>query len=467
MINHLFTSRPKPIIKASYTMVTTDKPLTLKEILLYNTTSIPLNLYDTVLMAWVMYFYIPPPDLGRIQYTSLAAIGLILAGGRILDAITDPLVGYLSDHSRSRWGRRKPFIFVSLPILFISFVAVWYPPIKGDSTLNAVFLAGVLFFYYWSYTGVLIPWFAMLPEMSHENKNRVKIATIGVATGVLGALVGGGLSGPLMEAMGVLSMAIILGFFGFICGEIAFLGMHERNPAPDAETSVGFWEFFRVLKQVFGDRQVLSFSAMIMLAQMTYQLMLMNAPYFTTLILGKKESDASLLMGQVIIVMAFSTPLWYWLLNRFPKRKVFRFILAAMAVSYLASFYIGQFPWFSPYVQAVIIFTILIIPYGGMFAAVLGIIADITDYDELKYGKRREAVYYGIYGIVRKTGWAFCSLILTAIFSQFGYSLENPMGVRVVWLICGLACLLAIFCFIPYRLGDNKEETKEIMELGR
>ena len=105
-------------------MVTTDKPLTLKEILLYNTTSIPLNLYDTVLMAWVMYFYIPPPDLGRIQYTSLAAIGLILAGGRILDAITDPLVGYLSDHSRSRWGRRKPFIFVSLPILFISFVAV-------------------------------------------------------------------------------------------------------------------------------------------------------------------------------------------------------------------------------------------------------------------------------------------------------------------------------------------------------
>lgn len=442
-----------------------EKPLTLREILLYNTASIPLNLYDTVLMAWVMYFYIPPQDLGRIQYTSMAAIGIILAGGRVLDAITDPLVGYLSDHFRSRWGRRKPFIFVSLPVLFASFVMVWAPPIKGDAVLNAVFLAVVLFFYYWAYTGVLIPWFAMLPEMSQKNTDRVKISTIGVAIGVVGALVGGGLSGPLMENIGVLSMAVILGLFAFLSGEIALLGMHERHRPGDAEASVGLREFFRVLKQVFADRQVLSFSAMIILAQMTYQLMLMNVPYFTTLVLGKKESDASMLMGQVIIVMAFSTPLWYWLLSHFPKRKVFRFILVFMAAGYFAAFFIGSYPLFSPYVQAVIVFTILIIPYGGMFATVLGIIADITDYDELKYGKRREAVYYGIYGIVRKTGWAFCSLIIAGTFSFFGYSVENPMGVRVIWLVCAAACLLAFLFYFPYKLGDSKEETRKIMSM--
>ena len=68
----------------------------------------------------------------------------------------------------------------------------------------------------------------------------------------------------------------------------------------------------------------------------------------------------------------------------------------------------------------------LSLPLGGMFAVALGLIADLTDYDELKSGQRREAVYYGIYGIVRKTGWAACSLIMVGIFSLFGFTLENP-----------------------------------------
>ena len=104
-------------------------------------------------------------------------------------------------------------------------------------------------------------------------------------------------------------------------------------------------------------------------------------------------------------------------------------------------------------------------PLGGLFAAVLGIIADLTDYDQLKTGQRREAIYYGIYGIVRKTGWALCSLILAGVFSVFGYSVENPFGVRVIWLVCSLSCLIGLLVFIPYRLGDTKEETKKIMGL--
>ncbi|UCD82406.1 MAG: MFS transporter [Desulfobacterales bacterium] len=61
-------------------------------------------------------------------------------------------------------------------------------------------------------------------------------------------------------------------------------------------------------------------------------------------------------------------------------------------------------------------FPIAAIPLGGMFVAVLGIIADLADYDQLKFGQRRESIYYGIYGIVRKTGWTLCSLILAEVF---------------------------------------------------
>jgi GPH family glycoside/pentoside/hexuronide:cation symporter len=436
--------------------------VTLKEIILYNMAGFSFNVYDTILYAWLPYFYAPPQDSGLTQYVPLAAIGIILAGGRILDAVTDVLIGYLSDRTRSRWGRRKPYIFVSTPILFLAFVFVWLPPVSGNSPVNVVSLAVVLFFYYWGYTGVLIPWFAVLPEMSDRNHERVKIASIGVAIGVIGALAGGGLSGPLFQSLGAFPMALILGGAAFIAGELTLFGIKERFPVSSEAQSMSL---FKVVKEVFADRQVLSFALMVMFVQLTYQLMLMNVPYTTTLILSRKEADASLLMGEVIILMAASTPMWYWLLKKFPKRNVFRVIILAMMFGFILNFFVGFSKALSPMIQALLIFPVAAIPMGGMFTAVLGIIADLTDYDQLKSGQRREAIYYGIYGIVRKTGWALCSLILAGIFSAFGYSAENPFGVRVIWLVCALSCLIGLLFFIPYKLGDTKDETREIMGL--
>ena len=441
------------------------KRLTFKETVVYNLMGFTLNVYETILAAWIMYFYVPPEDLEQLRYIPIALMGVILAGGRILDAVTDPLVGYMSDHTRSRWGRRKPFIFISSPILFIAFCLVWKPPVESTSMINAIYLMSVLFVYYWAYTGALIPWFAVLPEMRQDNTSRVRIATIGVAIGIIGALVGGGLSGPLLESMGAFKMAIILGLTALVASELSLFGFNERIPEDSGTGKAGIGGFFRVLKQVFTDKQVLSFSLSIMLVQMTYQLMLMNVPYFTTLILRQEEAAASLLMGKIIIIMALSTPLWYWLLAKFPKRHVFRFIMASMAVGFIFSYFIGDFPALSLQAQSLIFFAIVAISVGGMFAVALGLIADLTDYDELKSGARREAVYYGIYGIVRKTGWAGCSLLLAWVFSQFGFSVENPMGVRVVWLVCAAVCLLGLIAFIPYRIGDSKEETKRALNL--
>ena len=148
----------------------------------------------------------------------------------------------------------------------------------------------------------------------------------------------------------------------------------------------------------------------------------MNVPYFTTLIMGQDEAAASLLMGKIIIIMALSTPLWYFLLSKFPKRNVFRVIILAMATGFILSFFVGSLPFLSLPSQALVVFAMVAIPVGGMFAAAIGLIADLTDYDELKSGQRREAVYYGIYGIVRKTGWAFCSLLMMGMFHWFGFS---------------------------------------------
>jgi GPH family glycoside/pentoside/hexuronide:cation symporter len=438
-----------------------EPPLTFKETILYNLAGFSLNIYETIFGAWIMFFYMPPEDSAQVRYIPMALLGIILAGGRILDAVTDPLVGYLSDNTRSRWGRRKPYIFTAAPLLFIAFVMIWLPPFSGTSWLNGLFLAVVLFIYYWAYTGVLIPWFAVLPQMRQENRKRVKIATIGVAIGVLGALIGGGLSGPLLKNLGAFKMSLILGAVAFLGCELTLLGINERPLVQKTDRNLGFRGFVRILKEVFLDRQVIAFSITIMLVQLTYQLMLMNVPYFTTLILGQDEAAASLLMGKIIIIMALSTPMWYFLLSKFPKRHVFRMIMLSMSAGFIFSFFIGELPFLPLPSQAIVAFTMVAIPVGGMFAVALGLIADLTDYDELKSGQRREAVYYGIYGIVRKTGWAFCSLLMMAVFHWFGFSAENPMGVRVIWLVCAGSCILGYLAFIPYTIGDSQAQTKK------
>ena len=444
----------------------TEPRLTYKETILYNLAGFSLNVYETIIGAWIMFFYMPPEGSSHVRYIPMAFLGLILAGGRILDAITDPLVGYLSDNTVSRWGRRKPYICLSSPMLFIAFAVIWLPPVAGTSWLNGLFLAVVLFVYYWAYTGVLIPWFAVLPEMRQENRKRVKIATVGVAIGVLGALVGGGLSGPLLEKMGAFKMALIMGAVAFLGCELTLLGIHDqapdRPPGRHTHSGLGFMGFIRVLKEVFLDRQVIAFSITIMLVQLTYQLMLMNVPYFTTLIMGQDKTAASMLMGKIIIIMALSTPLWYFVLSKFAKRNVFRVIMLSMTTGFILSFFIGKLPLLSLPSQTIVVFAIVAIPVGGMFAVAIGLIADLTDYEELKSGQRREAVYYGIYGIVRKTGWAFCSLLMMGVFHWFGFSAENPLGVRVIWLVCAGSCLLGYITFIPYNIGDSQAETKKI-----
>jgi len=438
------------------------KPLTLSEIILYNMAGFAFNVYDTVLYMWIIFFYAGVEGSGEVPFITLSMMGVLLFAGRMLDAVTDPLFGYLSDHTKSRWGRRKPYIFAAAPVLFLSFILLWTPPVSGTSAINAVYLAVILFFYYVSYTAVLIPWFAVLPEMSPNNDDRVKIASIGVAIGIIGALIAGGISGPLFNARGIFIMALILGAVAFVASELTLFGVHERHRLLPGEEAPGF---IRTVRELFSDKQVLSFSAMIMFVQLTYQLLLMNIPYVVTLILGKEKEQSSIIVGEVIILMALSVPIWYFLLKRYAKRKVFRGIILAMMLGFVACYFIGGLPFPSPFVQAMLIFPLAAIPLGGVFVVSLGVISDLTDYGELKNGKRNEAIYFGIYGIVRKTGWAFSGMILSGVFYYFGYSANNPFGVRLVFLFCALVSLIGLLAFIPYRLGDSKEETKKIMGL--
>jgi GPH family glycoside/pentoside/hexuronide:cation symporter len=88
---------------------------------------------------------------------------------------------------------------------------------------------------------------------------------------------------------------------------------------------------------------------------------------------------------------------------------------------------------------------------------------DVVDYDQMLTGKRREAMYYGVFGFSRKLGFALSTVILPVLFKTFGYEKANPLGIKLVWVVLGVFSLIGFFILLGYKLGDSPEETRKIM----
>jgi len=133
-------------------------PLSLK--IMYGAGSGGFALVILAIGTWTVYYYAPPSGQGLIVYAPMALLGTAMMIGRVVDALTDPLIAQWSDRTRSRWGRRIPFIlFGSLPLV-LSFILVWNPPVPGNSVVNFTYLVLALgLFFLFSLRGwALKPW---------------------------------------------------------------------------------------------------------------------------------------------------------------------------------------------------------------------------------------------------------------------------------------------------------------------
>ena len=170
-----------------------------------------INLGTTIVWSivdgWLLYFYLPPSGQG-MALVPVALYGMAVLSSRILNAVLTPPIGYWSDHSRSRWGRRLPFIFVSSLPYLICFVLLWLPPVKGESMSNLVYLGVILVLFNLAQSLVVIPFGSLLPELARTDRHRVRMTAWSASFQLIGVILAG-LAGLLIEQKGfVLTMLI-------------------------------------------------------------------------------------------------------------------------------------------------------------------------------------------------------------------------------------------------------------------
>ena len=365
-------------------------------------------------------------------------VGLIAAIPRAFDAISDPMVGYISDHSRTRWGRRRPFIFVGAILSGLVFALMWQlPDGRSESYYFWVFLgASILFFL--TYTLYATPFVAFGYEMTADYHERTRLHMF---ANTIGQLVWLGV--PWFYAImanehlfrntvhGARTLAIAVGVAVAVMGVVPAIACRERRlPVSSAGRKQGVlantFEFLKGIAITFKCRPFVKICAATFLVFNGYQLGMSFSLYVMIYYLFSGDnSRAGELLGWFGTLTALATlvviPLTGWLATRIGKRRTFIITISISTVGYALKWvgYNPDHPYWLLFAAPFVAFGV-----GSLFTLMGSMIADVCDYDELSTHQRREGVFGAIYWWMVKVGMALAGLLTGIMLNASGFAVE-------------------------------------------
>jgi len=351
-----------------------------------------------------------------------ALVGLLGALPRLTDAITDPLMGYISDNTRSRWGRRRPYIFAGAIAVGIIFALLWQLPAeKSESFYFWYFLIGSLIFYL-AYTIFATPWVALGYELTPDYHERTRLMGVQNFTGQLAYVIAPWCllimqSEQWFDGMvdGAAGLSIIIGVVVIMIGILPAIFLRERFSGEPAETEPRQHTFFDNMRDFFsGFATTLRFKPFLKLCAATFLVfngfMMISSFQFYVIIyyvFGGDTVAGAEYAGYAGTLGAISTfiviVLVTWLGTHIGKRRAFYFAIGMSMLGYALKWvcYNPAQPW-----MLLIPAPFLAFGLGGLFTLMPSMIADVVDMDELSTYQRREGMYGSIFWWVVKLGMA-------------------------------------------------------------
>ena len=457
---------------------------------LYAAGNFGVTFSPTVVAAWLGYFYTgrENPDGSPLILVDAGLFGLIWFVCNAANGITDPLVGFLSDRTRSRFGRRKPWVAIGAPLLAISFFMLWIPPVvDGPALGNAVQLAVALFFFWFFFTVVVAPYLSLLPDITPYDNERVRISSFMAVFEVLGT-VGGNLMPPLFAALwvggigpvstGYSLMALAGGGLLIVFFFLSVSAVRERHAdqaqASGDPTTSAFKRAMGEFASTFRLPAFRPYMVGVGFYRMAIATTVFIAPFIATKILGAgqtTETDRALLgmlgalddfgqanwelaAGYLMMLVLVGAALFLPLINRlvkgFGKRRLFIIALSSFGLIMGTMSFIGLPPWPSPLLQAMALFALSAFPVSIALVVIRPLLADVIDADEQMSGRRREGVYNGMEGLIMKLAAGAGPLLAGWLFAAFGASAGASLGIRLCGGVAGICLLLSALAFSRY-----------------
>ena len=410
--------------------------------------------------------------------------GVVSLVPRLFDAITDPIMGFISDNTKSKWGRRKQYVLLGAVIMGISFIIMWQ--LYKDNTVDYNFT----YFLLWSlvfYVGLTIfsvPYVAMGYEMSNDFHERTNIMAVAQFIGQWAWVIAPWFwvimdDKSFFESgeVAVRELAIWVGIICMIFAMIPAIFIKSKSTLNEKYDSITFKNILKSLHTIFiiNFGQALKIKAFRKLCVATF--LIFNAfntvAAFTYFIIvfflfnGATGPDGAwwwpTLFGSVgaLVTTFLVIPVVTQMSKKIGKKKAF---IVSQSVSILG--YIMLWFLFIPGKPYLFLFALPFFSFGigGLFTLMMSMTADVIDLDELNTGKRREGIFGAIYWWMVKFGFGIAGGLSGVIFSVIGWesggatqSEEALFGLRLFFSgLPILGTLIAIYIMWDYDLSEEK-----------
>ncbi|MEN8159908.1 MAG: MFS transporter [Myxococcota bacterium] len=366
-----------------------------------------------------------------------ALVAAILLVARIWDAVSDPLAGYLSDRTRTRWGRRRPWFAASALPLGVAIVALWSPPTSlGSAGLGTWFTVAVLL-YYTAYTCFRVPHMAMGAELSRGYHDRTRVFGVMQVVETVGMMLGA-LTLFLLEraesqreAARLLSIGIAAGTVTLIW--VATLRIRERSEFQGRGGSSPLSSFRDVLSNPHSRLLVAIFFA----EQLGFSGVIALLPYISDYVL-ETPGNTAVYAGAALVGLMLSIPFWVSIARRAGKQRVW-LVSLLLKVAVLGWFFTLQTGDFGKLIAGTVLFGVL----SGC-GAVVGpsLKADVVDWDEARTGERKEGAYFATWNFAQKGAGGIAIWVVGSMLALTGYV---PNAVQTEEALTGIRVLYSAF----------------------
>jgi GPH family glycoside/pentoside/hexuronide:cation symporter len=416
------------------------------------------NLFFTVMGSYTLYYLTDNVGL------TAALAGFAILIGKIWDAINDPLMGYLTDRTRTRWGRRRPyFLFGAVPMVLTMAFFFSNPDFHDNQILGTAWAAIALLLLNTAFTALNVPYGSLTPELTKDYQERSNLNGYRFAFACVGTVFGS-LTVLFVDIFGKAAGNPRMGYpiagllFGLLIGGTilaTFFSVREPDHSHEPKPTE---KFFATYMHVFKDRVYmrLAFTYMLHLTGLTF-LQAILVYYFKYMY--DAEGMTTIAMLLLLVVAMAMIPVSVVISKHLGKKAVYQIAFAILIVACMGIFAFGHILGMN--------FTLALMLFAGIgigFAYVppYAMLPDVVEVDAVRTGVRKEGSYYGMWTFFSTLGVALASSLAGLFLNMSGYvadAVQSSATLLTIRLIVGpipsVIFLAAILMLRKYKLDEK------------